>query len=76
MKEAAYTSFGIEDTRGAHSALLSAFLEKILSLTERADGIETQFLQFQLRRFRTGLADVTTDAHFQISIDGVLRVTD
>ena len=35
-----------------------------------------EFLQSQLRRFKTELADVTIDADFQVSIDGFLRVAD
>lgn len=42
LKEAAYSSFGIEDSCGVYSALLGMFLEQILSLTEQADLIEKQ----------------------------------
>ena len=35
-----------------------------------------EYLQSQLRRFKTELADVTVDADFQVSIDGFLRVAD
>ena len=35
-----------------------------------------EFLQSQLRRFKTELADVTIDANFQVRIDGFLRVAD
>lgn len=35
-----------------------------------------EFLQTQLRRFKTELADVTVAADFQVSIDGFLRVAD
>ena len=35
-----------------------------------------EYLQSQLRRFKTELADVTIDADFQVSIDGFLRVAD
>lgn len=42
LMEAAYNSFGIEDSCGVYSALLEMFMEQILSLTERADVIEKQ----------------------------------
>ena len=35
-----------------------------------------EFLQSQLRRFKTELADVTISADFQVNIDGFLRVAD
>lgn len=35
-----------------------------------------EYLQSQLRRFKTELADVTIDADFQVSIDGFLLVAD
>ena len=35
-----------------------------------------EYLQSQLRRFKTELADVTIAADFQVSIDGFLRVAD
>lgn len=35
-----------------------------------------ELLQAQLRRFKTELADVTIDAHFQVNMDGFLRVAD
>ena len=35
-----------------------------------------EYLQSQLRCFRTELADVTIDADFQVNIDGFLRVAD
>ena len=35
-----------------------------------------EYLQSQLRAFRTELADVTISADFQVNIDGFLRVAD
>ena len=35
-----------------------------------------EFLQSQLRRFKTELSDVTISADFQVNIDGFLRVAD
>lgn len=35
-----------------------------------------EFLQSQLRRFKTELADVTITANFQVNVDGFLRVAD
>ena len=35
-----------------------------------------EYLQSQLRAFRTELADVTINADFQVNIDGFLRVAD
>lgn len=57
LKEAAYNSFGIEDSCGVYSALLGMFLEQILSLTERADLIEKQIASL-LREFDTQLTAI------------------
>lgn len=53
---------------------LIADLAKHSHLDEAQASVE--FLQSQLRRFKTELADVTIDSDFQISIDGFLRVAD
>lgn len=53
---------------------LIADLAKHSHLDEAQASVE--FLQSQLRRFKTELADVTIDADFQVSIDGFLRVAD
>lgn len=57
MKEAACNSFGIEDTCGVYSTLLSVFLEQILSLTEQADEIETQITSL-LKEFDNQLTSI------------------
>lgn len=53
---------------------LIADLAKHSHLDEAQASVE--FLQSQLCRFKTELADVTIDSDFQISIDGFLRVAD
>ena len=40
LKEAACSSFGIDDSGGVYSTLLGMFLEQILSLTAQADSLE------------------------------------
>ncbi len=57
LKEAAYNSFGIEDSCGVYSALLGMFLEQILSLTEQADLIEKQIASL-LKEFDTQLTSI------------------
>ena len=57
MKEAACNSFGIEDTCGVYSTLLSVFLEQILSLTEQADKIGTQITSL-LQEFDNQLTSI------------------
>ena len=57
LKEAAYSSFGIEDSCGVYSALLGMFLEQILSLTEQADLIEKQIASL-LKEFDTQLTSI------------------
>ena len=57
LKEAAYNSFGIEDSCGVYSALLGMFLEQILSLTEQADLIEKQ-IALLLKEFDTQLTSI------------------
>ena len=57
LKEAAYSSFGIEDSRGVYSALLGMFLEQILSLTEQADLIEKQIASL-LKEFNSQLTSI------------------
>lgn len=57
LKEAAYNSFGIEDSCGVYSALLEMFLEQILSLTERADVIEKQIASL-LKEFESQLMSI------------------
>lgn len=57
LKEAAYCSFGIEDSCGVYSALLGMFLEQILSLTEQADLIEKQ-ITLLLKEFDTQLTSI------------------
>lgn len=57
LKEAAYNSFGIEDSCGVYSALLGMFLEQILSLTEQADSIEKQIASF-LEEFNSHLTSI------------------
>ena len=57
LKEAAYNSFGIEDSCGVYSALLGMFLEQILSLTEQADLIEKQ-ITLLLKEFDTQLTSI------------------
>lgn len=57
LKEAAYNSFGIEDSCGVYSALLGMFLEQILSLTEQADLIEKQIASL-LKEFETQLTSI------------------
>ena len=57
LKEAAYSSFGIEDSCGVYSALLGMFLEQILSLTEQADLIEKQ-IALLLKEFDTQLTSI------------------
>ena len=57
LKEAAYNSFGIEDSCGVYSALLEMFLEQILSLTERADVIEKQIASL-LKEFDSQLTSI------------------
>ena len=57
LKEAAYNSFGIEDSCGVYSALLEMFLEQILSLTERADVIEKQIASL-LKEFNSHLTPI------------------
>ena len=57
LKEAAYNSFGIEDSCGVYSALLGMFLEQILSLTEQADSIEKQIASL-LKGFNSHLTSI------------------
>lgn len=57
LKEAAYSSFGIEDSCGVYSALLGMFLEQILSLTEQADLIEKQIASL-LKEFNSSLTSI------------------
>lgn len=57
LKEAAYNSFGIDDSCGVYSALLGMFLEQILSLTEQADLIEKQ-IALLLKEFDTQLTSI------------------
>ena len=57
LKEAAYSSFGIEDSCGVYSALLGMFLEQILSLTEQADLIEKQIASL-LKEFNSHLTSI------------------
>ena len=57
LKEAAYSSFGIEDSCGVYSALLGMFLEQILSLTEQADLIEKQIASL-LKKFNSQLTSI------------------
>ena len=57
LKEAAYSSFGIEDSCGVYSALLGMFLEQILSLTEQADLIEKQIASL-LKEFNSQLTSI------------------
>lgn len=57
LKEAAYSSFGIEDSCGVYSALLGMFLEQILSLTEQADLIEKQIASL-LKEFDSQLTSI------------------
>lgn len=57
LKEAAYSSFGIEDSCGVYSALLGMFLEQILSLAEQADLIEKQIASL-LKEFDTQLTSI------------------
>lgn len=57
LKEAAYNSFGIEDSCGVYSALLGTFLEQILSLTEQADVIEKQIASL-LKGFDSHLTSI------------------
>lgn len=57
LKEAAYSSFGIEDSCGVYSALLGMFLEQILSLTEQADLIEKQ-IALLLKEFDSQLTSI------------------
>ena len=57
LKEAAYNSFGIEDSCGVYSALLEIFMEQILSLTERADVIEKQIASL-LKEFESQLMSI------------------
>ena len=57
LKEAAYNSFGIEDSCGVYSALLGMFLEQILSLTEQADLIEKQIASL-LKEFDSQLTSI------------------
>ena len=57
LKEAAYNSFGIEDSCGVYSALLGMFLDQILSLTEQADLIEKQ-IALLLKEFDTQLTSI------------------
>lgn len=57
LKEAAYNSFGIEDSCGVYSALLEMFLEQILSLTEQADSIEKQIASL-LKEFNSHLTSI------------------
>lgn len=40
LKEAACSSFGIDDSDGVYSTLLGMFLEQILPLTAQADSLE------------------------------------
>lgn len=53
---------------------LIADLAKHSRLDEAQASVE--YLQSQLRSFRTELADVTISADFQVNIDGFLRVAD
>ena len=46
LKEAACSSFGIDDSDGVYSMLLGMFLEQILSLTAQADSLEKQISVF------------------------------
>lgn len=46
LKEAACSSFGIDDSGGVYSTLLGMFLEQILSLTAQADSLEKQISVF------------------------------
>ena len=46
LKEAACSSFGIDDSGGVYSTLLGMFLEQILSLTAQADSLEKQISIF------------------------------
>lgn len=46
LKEAACSSFGIDDSGGVYSMLLGMFLEQILSLTAQADSLEKQISVF------------------------------
>lgn len=46
LKEAACSSFGIDDSGGVYSMLLGMFLEQILSLTAQADSPEKQISVF------------------------------
>lgn len=57
LKEAAYSSFGIEDSCGVYSTLLGMFLEQILSLTEQADLIEKQIASL-LKEFNSQLTSI------------------
>lgn len=57
LKEAAYNSFGIEDSCGVYSALLEMFLEQILSLTEQANSIEKQIASL-LKEFNSHLTSI------------------
>ena len=57
LKEAAYSSFGIEDSCGVYSVLLGMFLEQILSLTEQADLIEKQIASL-LKEFNSHLTSI------------------
>ena len=51
-----------------------ADLAKHSRLDDAQESVE--YLQSQLRAFRTELADVTISADFQVNIDGFLRVAD
>ncbi len=53
---------------------LMADLAKHSRLDDAQESVE--YLQSQLRAFRTELADVTISADFQVNIDGFLRVAD
>ena len=46
LKEAACSSFGIDDSGGVYSTLLGMFLEQILPLTAQADSLEKQISVF------------------------------
>ena len=45
LKEAACSSFGIDDSGGVYSTLLGMFIEQILSLTAQADSLEKQITE-------------------------------